>query len=83
MEKMIQKLKKMVLDQIQNVEKINAECKRINEETFSVERCIALMEANEKGWQEYDKLRNMRHALASLRKAAGHKGINEFQPELF
>lgn len=83
MEKMIQQLKMMVLDQIDVVEKLNAECEKIKKEPFTEERCIALMETNEKGNEEFRRLRHMRHALVSLREAAGHKGIDEFHPEIF
>ena len=80
---MIQQLKKMVVDQIDVVEKLNAECEKIKKEPFTEERCIVLMEVNERGNEEFRRLRHMRHALTSLREAAGHKGINEFCPERF
>ena len=83
MEKVILQLKMMVLDQINVVEKLNKDCERIKKEPFTEERCIALMLANEKGNEEFCRLRHMRHALWSLREAAGHKDIDVFYPELF
>lgn len=80
---MIQQLKQMVIDQIAYVENLNAECDTIKSWPFTKERCDALMKTNEKANEEFRRLRHMRHALTSLREAAGHKGIDEFFPEMF
>ena len=83
MEAMIQQLKQMVIDQIAYVENLNEECDNIKRLPFTEERCDSLMKTNDKANEEFRRLRHMRHALVSLREAAGHKGIDEFYPELF
>lgn len=83
MEATIQQLKQMVIDQVNYVENLIAEFDNIKSQPFTEERCNALMKTNEKANEEFRRLRHMRHALVSLREAAGHKGIDEFIPERF
>lgn len=79
---MIQQLKQMVIDQNALVESIEAKIKSIVN-NYSEETWKELSQLDRSKNEEFHKARCMRHALVSLREAAGHKNIDVFNPERF
>lgn len=83
---MIQQLKKMVVDQNALVETLESEIlneMKSSRNDFTEESCERLASLIEKKNNEFQKARCLRHALVSLREAAGHKDVDVFNPERF
>lgn len=86
MENILNQLKQMVIDQNALVETLESEILNVMKSTrndFTEESCERLASLIGKKNSEFQKARCLRHALVSLREAAGHKDVDVFYPERF
>lgn len=80
---MIQQLKQMVIDQASNVDSIEDRFLEAMNMDFTEEICNERARLNDEVLRESARLSDLRQTLFYLRRAAGHKDIDVFNPERF
>ena len=83
MEAMIQQLKKQVIDQDSYYDCVSKRLKSAMRECETEEQCNECVRLEKLVSAEYSKLVDLRHSLYYLRRAAGHKDVDAFNPERF
>ena len=80
---MIQQLKTAVVDQKSYLECIEKRFASARKAEFTEDNCRECERLFNKLQEETARLSDMRHALSYLRRAAGDKEVNVFEPEKF
>lgn len=83
MEAMIQQLKKAVVDQASYLECIEKRFESARKAEFTEENCNDLARLCNMIGKESARLQDLKQSLSYLRRAAGHKDIDVFNPEKF
>ena len=80
---MIQLLKKSVVDQVSYLDCLNERLASAMKQEFSEEKCNECSRLHERVSKETARLSDLRSSLFYLRRAAGHKDVDVFNPERF
>lgn len=80
---MIQQLKQMVIDQASNVDSIEDRFLEAMNMDFTEESCNERARLNDEVLRESARLSDLKQSLFYLRRAAGHKDVDVFNPERF